>query len=73
MLPREQIRGVNMLVAEQTELGGISSTVKNRDLLVTEIAGDALPSSGLRTDHFSSPAEIPEETLNLRRLINRRL
>ena len=54
MLPRKKIRQVNVLVTKQAELGGVSFTVENRDLLTTEIIGHGLfDSSRPRAHHFS--------------------
>ncbi|GKV42970.1 hypothetical protein SLEP1_g50321 [Rubroshorea leprosula] len=36
VLPRKQVRGVHMLVAEQTELRQVSPTEENRNLVLTE-------------------------------------
>lgn len=46
VLAREEVSGVDVLIAEQAELGGVSSAIKNGCLLGAEVAWNAL--SGLR-------------------------
>lgn len=75
VLEGEGVGGVDVLVAKQTELGGVSSAVKNGGLLIAEIAGYALPvsHSRLRTHHhfFSlSRLDLQEQKLLLLMKLN---
>ena len=62
MLTRKEVGGVDMLVTEQAELGSVSSTVENRNLLTAKITGNTTtttaaivitPRSGTGTRHYS--------------------
>lgn len=48
VLEGEGVGGVDVLVAKQTELGGVSSAVKNGGLVIAEVAGNALTASHSR-------------------------
>lgn len=49
----EKVGGVNVLVAEQAELGGVSPTVQNSYLVTAEIARHGLSGSRFGGHHFS--------------------
>lgn len=51
MLPGEEVGGVDMVVAEQAELGGVGTAVENRNLLVAEVAGNGIFGRGFGSYH----------------------
>lgn len=53
VLAGEKVGGVNVLVAEQAELGGVGPTVENSNLVAAEIARHALRASRFGRHHFS--------------------
>lgn len=52
VLAREQVSGMNLLIAEQTELGGVSSAIQNSCLLGTEIARNAFRAPRFGANHL---------------------
>lgn len=53
MLTRKSVGGVDVLVAEQAELGRVGPAVENRNLVIAVIAGNALSGSRFGANHFS--------------------
>ena len=58
MLSGEGVGRMDVVVAEQAELGRVSSAVYNRNLLIAEIAGHALSASRFGTHHLSLSVQL---------------
>lgn len=61
VFPGEGVGGMDVVVAQQAQFGGVGSAVEDGTVLVAVVAGHAVVSGSLfRTDHFQTLLEIEQ-------------